>query len=76
MTSLALEERLRSRRDLPPPAMRRAIRQAAGLSLDDLAEELGVSRQAVGHWECGDRYPRPAALIAYCDLLRKLQELQ
>ena len=30
-----------------------ALRRAAGLSQERLAEQLGVSRQAIGKWEAG-----------------------
>ena len=35
-----------------------ALRVGKGLSLDALAEQLGVSRQAVWYWETGQRLPR------------------
>jgi transcriptional regulator with XRE-family HTH domain len=74
MTNTAndLVKLVRERRDLPPPAMRRAIRESADLSLDQVANALGVSRQAVSHWEQGARDPRPEHLRAYAKLLREL----
>ncbi|MBQ2767882.1 MAG: helix-turn-helix domain-containing protein [Clostridia bacterium] len=33
------------------------------LSQEELAEQLGVSRQAVSRWECGDNIPEPAKLL-------------
>ncbi len=33
------------------------------LSQEELAEQLGVSRQAVSRWECGDNVPEPAKLL-------------
>ena len=39
-------------------------RRRAGLSQEGLAEQLGVSRQAVSKWECGDAIPEPAKLLA------------
>jgi transcriptional regulator with XRE-family HTH domain len=65
---------VRARRDLPPPAMRRAIRQRAGLPLSRVADELHVSIQAVSHWELGHREPRPEDLLAYSELLQSLEE--
>ena len=32
----------------------RALRRRAGLSQEELAETVGVSRQAVSKWESGD----------------------
>lgn len=39
-------------------------RRRAGLSQEGLAEQVGVSRQAVSKWECGDAVPEPAKLLA------------
>lgn len=38
-------------------------RTRAKLSQEELAEQLGVSRQAVSRWECGDNIPEPAKLL-------------
>lgn len=38
-------------------------RRRAGLSQEGLAEQLGVSRQAVSRWECGDAVPEPAKIL-------------
>lgn len=35
----------------------RALRKAAGLSVQDLAGQVGVTRQAVWWWEQGRSYP-------------------
>jgi len=61
-----------ARRDLPPPQVRRALRIAAGLSLAEVASAVGVSRQAVAHWEGGSRRPAAKHLTAYCQALRIL----
>jgi len=55
--------------------MRRALRESAGLSLDAIAQVLGVSRQAVSNWELGLRDPRPEHLRLYAEVLRSLQEV-
>ena len=59
-------------RALPSPPMRKAIRKDAGISMARLADALGVSTQAVCHWESGARQPRPANAVAYAELLRAL----
>jgi transcriptional regulator with XRE-family HTH domain len=75
MTTLAeLGDRLRTRRDLPPPEMRRALRRAAGASLEDVARVVGVTRQAVALWESGAREPRGENLNSYADVLRMFRE--
>ena len=44
-------------------------RRISGLSQEDLAEQLDVSRQAVGKWEQGQSYPEVEKLIALCGVL-------
>ena len=44
------------------------LRVAKGLSLQDLADQLEVSRQAVWYWESGQRLPR-------AELLQKLTQI-
>jgi transcriptional regulator with XRE-family HTH domain len=40
------------------------LRKSASLSQEELAERLGVSRQAVSKWECGEALPDTENLIA------------
>ncbi|MGE0026876.1 MAG: helix-turn-helix domain-containing protein [Thermoleophilia bacterium] len=61
----------RSRR-LPSPAIRRAIRCGAGLTQNDLATALGVSRPAVTRYEAGQREPRGDLRVAYAQVLDAL----
>ena len=44
-------------------------RRVCGLSQEELAERLEVSRQAVGKWEQGQAYPELEKLIALCAVL-------
>lgn len=69
-----LTQRIQARKTLPAPPLRRALREAAGLSLDDIGREIGVTGQAVSFWERGLRRPRPDHLIAYSGLLGQLKE--
>jgi len=69
-----LTQSVRARQALPAPSARRALRQAAGVSLADVASVVGVSRQAVGLWEAGLRHPRGSNLDSYLGVLRALQE--
>lgn len=70
-----LLEQLRSRRQLPPPAERRRIREAAGVSLRELAGAIGTSHMAVDRWEKGAAPRNPAHLRAYSRLLDELRRL-
>ncbi|MFI1169284.1 telomere-associated protein Tap [Streptomyces sp. NPDC020801] len=58
--------------DLPPPAERRRLREAAGLSQAQIAKALDTRREAVGNWEAGRTEPRPPQRAAYAKLLEKL----
>ncbi len=44
-------------------------RKQAGLSQEQLAERLGVSRQAVSKWETGEATPELSKLAALCSVL-------
>lgn len=68
-TVAELEKRVRTRRALPAPAVRRALRKASGATQADVAEVVGVTRKAVGLWEGGERTPRGANLDAYLEVL-------
>ncbi|MEU1555625.1 helix-turn-helix transcriptional regulator [Streptomyces scabiei] len=63
-----------ARDDLPPPAERRRLREAAGLSQAQVAKALDTRREAVGNWEAGRTEPRPPQRAAYAKLLEKLAE--
>ena len=65
--------KMRAKKGLPGPAMRRAIRLGAGLSQVDVAEVLGVHRESVARWESGVRTPRGRVLVEYVDLLDQLR---
>lgn len=45
----------------------RDLRQGQGLSQEQLAEKVGVSRQAVSKWEGGLSVPELDKLLALCD---------
>jgi DNA-binding transcriptional regulator YiaG len=70
-----LTAKIRARRDLPEPPVRRMIRKAAGVSLADAADVVGVTRQAVSLWERGARSPRGENLERYLSLLQALKEV-
>lgn len=47
----------------------KTARKAQGLSQEELAETLGVSRQAVSKWEQGETYPEVEKLLQLCAVL-------
>jgi DNA-binding transcriptional regulator YiaG len=69
----ALKEQVRARRALPPPHARRALRVAAGVSLETLAASIGVSRECVRLWELGAAEPSEKNLVRYLEALRVLR---
>ncbi|WP_329156331.1 helix-turn-helix domain-containing protein (plasmid) [Streptomyces sp. NBC_01456] len=58
--------------DLPDPAERKRLREAAGLSQAQIATALDARREAVGNWETGRTEPRPPKRAAYARLLEGL----
>lgn len=70
-----LLRKARAQRSLPPPAVRRALREANGVSQGDVGGVLGVHRETVSRWERGERTPRGELLVAYVDLLDELRTL-
>lgn len=65
---------IRVRRSLPPPEQRVALRKAAGLTLQEVADAVGVTAAAVWNWERGERKPNAKHLAAYLDALDALGE--
>ena len=61
---------------LPPPARRREIRVASQLSLQDIADLLGVTRSAVSRWERDERRPSGATRRSYIRASGSLSEAQ
>ncbi|MGP0586036.1 helix-turn-helix domain-containing protein [Paenibacillus timonensis] len=45
-------------------------RKQKGMSQENLAEAIGVSRQAVSKWESGQSYPETDKMIALCELFQ------
>lgn len=74
---MKVTERVKARIDvhaaLPEPAERRALREAAGLTQQELATAIGVDRTAIAHWESGRRNPDGKRLDAYLEALRALR---
>lgn len=64
--------RISRQRDLAASGTGRAIRLAARLSQEEIAQVLGVTRATVSRWENGLRTPRGDDAIAYGELLEVL----
>ncbi|WP_322872278.1 telomere-associated protein Tap [Streptomyces goshikiensis] len=71
----AVDALVASRSPLPPPAERKRLRAAHGLTIDEVATALKVRRATVSGWESGKTEPRPPEREAYARLLRQLAEL-
>ncbi|MGW2403691.1 telomere-associated protein Tap [Streptomyces sp. NPDC001739] len=59
---------------LPEPAERKRLREAAGLSQDQVATALSVRRETITSWEAGRTEPRQPKRAAYLRLLEGLAE--
>ena len=46
------------------------LRKNSKLSQEELAEKVGVSRQAVSRWEVGDAYPEMTNIVALCSIFK------
>lgn len=71
----ALLEATAAQDALPHPDERKRLREAAGLSQDQIAQALSVRRETVTSWETGRTAPRPPKRAAYARLLNGLAEL-
>ncbi|MEU4012841.1 helix-turn-helix domain-containing protein [Streptomyces pseudogriseolus] len=71
----AVDALVASRSPLPPPAERKRLRQAHGLTLDEVAAALKVRRATVSGWESGRTEPRPPERDAYARMLKQLADL-
>ena len=45
------------------------LRKNKGLSQEELADKVGVSRQAVSKWEAGNSYPDMEKMLQMCKIL-------
>ncbi|MGW0393789.1 telomere-associated protein Tap [Streptomyces sp. NPDC003042] len=71
----ALLEETAAQDRLPTPDERKRLREAAGLSQDQVAKALSVRRETVTSWETGRTAPRPPKRAAYARLLEGLASL-
>ncbi|MFF5448487.1 telomere-associated protein Tap [Streptomyces sp. NPDC012888] len=71
----ALLEAAAAKDALPHPDERRRLREAAGLSQEQIAKALSVRRETITSWESGRTDPRPPKRAAYLRLLDGLAAL-
>jgi len=57
------------------PVIGEPLRRGAGLSLRDVARDIGVSTQTIFRWERGERRPNGDHAVAYLAILRGLENL-
>jgi DNA-binding transcriptional regulator YiaG len=65
-------ERLARARHIAASGEARRCRQQAGVTLHEIAEDLGVNTMTVWRWENGKRRPRGEAALKYVALIDKL----
>ena len=70
---MKLSAKVKALRELPAPESRRAIREKAGVSQDDIAAEVGVTRTTISRYESGLRRPSGRHLLAYVRVLNSLK---
>ena len=46
------------------------LRKNSKISQEELAEKIGVSRQAVSRWEVGNAYPEMSNIVALCSIFK------
>ena len=59
-------------RSLADSGRARSIRRAAGISLLEVANAVGVRPSTISRWESGQRAPRGDAALRYARLLHRL----
>ena len=45
------------------------LRKEKGISQEQLAEQLGVTRQSVSKWESGASYPEMDKIVTICNMV-------
>lgn len=54
----------------------RNLRKIKKISQEKLAEKIGVTRQSVSKWECGEAYPEMDNILKLCDIFHcKINDL-
>ncbi len=74
LDATAIRAKIRTLKALPEPAERRRLRAAAGLSLQDVATAVEVTRATVHRWENGLLVPSQAHISTYLAVLAVIAE--
>ena len=54
----------------------RNLRKSKKMSQEKLAEKIGVSRQSISKWECGEAYPEMDNILTLCNIFHcKINDL-
>ena len=48
----------------------KSLRKSKNISQEELSSKVGVSRQSVSKWECGEAYPEMSNIIALCTIFK------
>jgi transcriptional regulator with XRE-family HTH domain len=65
---MAEESRKKSQLKIEAGGRLRTARKTAGLTLEAVADRLGLARQSIAHWEMGRSFPGPEGLKEVADL--------
>jgi DNA-binding XRE family transcriptional regulator len=71
----ALLAKARDGGDLPEPAERKRLREAAAFTQEEVAAALDIRRETFAKWEAGTVQPRAAKRGAYAHLLAGLADI-
>lgn len=74
MPATTLDQAIQARKMMQSGEAHR-LRTAARVPLTVLAEELGVTPGAIGHWEHNRRCPPAPQLVRYLKALNKIRDL-
>ena len=72
--TLTLTERITELNKLIASGEARKLRLAAGMSLENVGSDVGVTAAAVFRWESGERRPRGRNVIAYHQCLVTIRD--
>ncbi|MFC3736487.1 helix-turn-helix domain-containing protein [Paractinoplanes deccanensis] len=74
LQDIPLRDQLRIARNLPPPEECRRIREAAGVSVEQLASSVPVQAATLRRWERRERQPQFRHRVAWSQRIAELRE--